>query len=129
MSEISSVNSSFYPGLVEGFAPKSMLPIAPLETEANNNSPQYSGGYSGSNNENVDLNNYYKEVEPVDILSKTGQNLVESAQVLDNTMVIALQNGYSVQDVCNIKLAEMAYKANAFMFKAASEISTFQLDV
>ena len=45
------------------------------------------------------------------------------------TMVIAMQNGYSVQDVCNIRLAEQAYKASAFAFKVANEISTFELDV
>ena len=44
-------------------------------------------------------------------------------------MVIAMQNGYSVQDVCNIRIAEMAYKANAYVFDVASEISTFTLEV
>ena len=44
-------------------------------------------------------------------------------------MVIAMQNGYSVQDVCNIRLAEMAYKANAYVFDAISSMSTFELDV
>ena len=63
------------------------------------------------------------------MLVKTGQNVIESAQALDNTMVIAMQNGYSVQDVCNIRLAEMAYKANAYVFDIASDISTFELKV
>ena len=44
-------------------------------------------------------------------------------------MIVAMQNGYSVQDVCNIRLAEMAYKANAYVFDVANEISTFALDV
>ena len=55
--------------------------------------------------------------------------MVESAQRVDNAMVIALHNGYSVQDVCNMRLAEMAYKANAYIFDAAAELSTFALKV
>ena len=68
-------------------------------------------------------------VKPEDILVKSGQYLVEASKNLDNAMVIAMQNGYSIQDVCNIKLAEQAYKASAYVFKTAGEISTFELDV
>ena len=128
MSELSSLNTSFYPEMLEGFAPKSMLPVPAVDSESS--APAY---YSGNNNsetsKNVDLSNYYNEVRPEDLLTKAGQNLVESAQALGNTMVIAMQNGYSVQEVCNIRLAEMAYKANAYVFDIAHEISTFELDV
>ena len=44
-------------------------------------------------------------------------------------MVSAIQNGYGVNDACNIRLAEMAYRANAFVFEVANEISTFEVDV
>ena len=44
-------------------------------------------------------------------------------------MVVAMQNGFSVQDVCNMKLAEIAYKANAYVFDIASDISTFELKI
>lgn len=127
MDSISSVDTSLYSGLVEGFSPKTMLAVPAVKEENYPEQPAYDANYKSSNN--VDLSNYYNEVQPEDILVKTGQNVVESAQALDNTMVIAMQNGYSVQDVCNIKLAEQAYKANAYVFKAVNELTTFELDV
>jgi len=122
MDSLSSINTNLSPGLIEGFSPKSMQAVPAVQSDSPENQNYYSAG-------TPDLNNYYNEVTPDDILAKTGQSLVESAKVLDNTMVIALQNGYSVQDVCNIKLAEMAYKANAYIFGVATKISTFELDV
>ena len=126
MSEISSINTSFYPELVEGFAPKTTLPVPAVETGVQENTAEYSGGGENSSDfsSTVDLSNYYNEVRPEDLLTKSGQYLVESAGKLDNTMVIAMQNGYSVQDVCNIRLAEMAYKASAYVFDVAEEISS-----
>lgn len=130
MTSITAVDTSFYPGLVEGFAPKSTMPVPAVETESQQDGADYyGGGYSSQDPDYVDLSNYYNEVRPEDLLTKAGQYLVESAQKVDNSMVVAMQNGYSVQDVCNIRLAEMAYKANAYVFDIATEISTFALDV
>lgn len=128
MESLSSIDTSFYPGLIEGFAPKTTMPVPAVEAEKQEAGVYYGGNYKAPT-ENVDLSNYYNEVRPEDLLVKTGQNVIESAQALDNTMVIAMQNGYSVQDVCNIRLAEMAYKANAFVFDSVAKISTFELDV
>ena len=58
-----------------------------------------------------------------DLLTKAGQNVVTSAHALDEAMVNALANGYTVQDICNIKSAEFAYKANCSVFKSTFEIS------
>ena len=128
MNDISSIDTSFYPGLVEGFAPKTLLPVPAIETNTQENTGGYYNEDNGSNTD-VDLSNYYNEVRPEDFLTKSGQYLIESANKLDNTMVIAMQNGYSVQDVCNIRLAEIAYKASAYVFDSAQEMSTFALDV
>ena len=128
MESLSSIDTSFYPGLIEGFAPKTTMPVPAVEAEKQEAGAYYGGNYKAPT-ENVDLSNYYNEVRPEDLLVKTGQNVIESAQALDNTMVVAMQNGYSVQDVCNIRLAEMAYKANAFVFDSVAKISTFELDV
>ena len=128
MESLSSVDTSLYPGLIEGFAPKTTMPVPAVEAEKQEAGVYYGGNYKAPT-ENVDLSNYYNEVRPEDLLVKTGQNVIESAQALDNTMVVAMQNGYSVQDVCNIRLAEMAYKANAFVFDSVAKISTFELDV
>ena len=129
MNSISSVDTSFYSGLVEGFAPKTMLPVPAVESDSGGAVAYYGGGSTSDTATEVDLSNYYNEVRPEDLLTKTGQQVVEAAQILDNTMVVAMQNGYSVQDVCNIRLAEMAYKASARVFDVASEISTFALHV
>ena len=129
MTSISDIDTSFYPGLIEGFAPTTTLPVQAVNADENDEALAYAeNGFSGRDND-VDLSDYYERVRPEDLLAKTGQNVVEAAQVLDNTMVVAMQNGYSVQDVCNIKLAEMAYKANAYVFEVANEISTFTIDV
>ena len=85
--------------------------------------------YASGDNNNVDLSNYYDNIRPEDLLTQAGRNVSKSAQDLDNAMVSALQNGYGVQDACNIRLAEMAYKANAFVFDVAREITTFEVDV
>ena len=130
-SPLSNVDTSFYPGLVEGFAPKTTMPVPALETETQQDGADYyeGGGYSSQEPDYVDLSNYYNEVRPEDLLTKAGQYLIESAQKVDNAMVVAMQNGYSVQDVCNMRLAEMAYKANAYLFDIAADISTFTLKV
>ena len=129
MSEISSVNTSFYPELLEGFAPKTMLPVPAVDSETKSGTTYYGENSYSEAEQEVDLSNYYNEVHPEDLLTKSGQYFIESAQKLDNSMVIAMQNGYSVQDVCNIRLAEMAYKASAHVFDVAEEMSTFALDV
>lgn len=127
MESLSQINTSFYSELLEGFAPKSTAAVPAVQAES---VPQDSDSYRSTYaQDSVDLSNYYNEVKPEDILVKSGQYLVEASKNLDNTMVIAMQNGYSVQDVCNIKLAEQAYRASAFVFKTANEISTFELDV
>lgn len=129
MSDISSINTSFYPELAIGFEPKTTLPVPAVTTESSENHNGYSESYSNNTNEDIDLSNYYNDVRPEDLLTKSGQYLVESRNRLDNLMVIAMQNGYSVQDVCNIRLAEMAYKVNAYVFDIAEDMSTFNLKI
>ena len=128
METSSLTNTSLNNYMIEGFAPKSILPVENVgRNDYVEKEPQ---AYATEDNaETVDLTNYYNEVKPEDILTKTGRHVIESAQALDNTMLIAMQNGYSVQDVCNIRLAEMAYKASAYVFDTAREMTTFELDV
>ena len=131
MSSISSIDTSLYPGLIEGFAPKSLQPVPAFNPEKDS-SPEafaYSGGQNDGNATDFDLSNYYSNIRPEDLLTQAGRNVSESAQDLDNAMVSAIQNGLGVNEACNIRLAEMAYKANAYMFKVASEMSTFMLEV
>ena len=128
METSSLTNTSLNNYMIEGFAPKSVLPVENIGRNdyAEKNLQSYT---AEDNAKTVDLTNYYNEVKPEDLLTKTGRHVIESAQALDNTMVIAMQNGYSVQDVCNIRLAEMAYKASAYVFDSARKMTTFELDV
>ena len=128
METSSLTNTSLSNYMIEGFAPKSVLPVENIGRNdyAEKNLQSYT---AEDNAKTVDLTNYYNEVKPEDLLTKTGRHVIESAQALDNTMVIAMQNGYSVQDVCNIRLAKMAYKASAYVFDSARKMTTFELDV
>lgn len=131
MTSISSIDTSFYPGLIEGFSPQTTQAVPAIQRdEAEDNAAAYyqGGGSSGENSE-VDLSNYYSNIRPEDLLSQAGRNVSQSAEALDNAMVSAVQNGLGVNEACNIKLAEMAYRANAYMFKTAAEVSTFMLEV
>lgn len=122
MTSISSINTSFYPELIEGFAPVSTRAIPALQAEQREEEARAQAALP-------DLSNYYSNIKQEDLLSQTGKNVTKSAEDLDNAMVSALEQGYSVNDACKIKNVEMAYKANAYMFKVASEISTFLLEV
>ena len=57
--------------------------------------------------------------------------LSKSAEDLDNAMVSAIENGYSVNDAVNIKLAQHAYAANCKVFNMIADMqtSTFELTV
>lgn len=131
MSEISSIDTSFYPELAPGYAPKTLQSVVAIGNDRY--SERLSANSYANDNDyqkaDVNLNNYYAQTKIENFIAKAGSDLVASAERLDNTMVIAIQNGYSVQDVCNIRLAEMAYKASANVFDIAEEISTFALDV
>lgn len=116
MSSISSIDTSIYSGLLESTTATTgrNAPEAPAV-------PTYSS--SDAENSRVDLNNYYSNIRPEDLLSMAGDNVVRSAQDLDNVMVSALQNGYSVQDACNIKMAQTAYQANCAVYDSIIEMS------
>ena len=131
MSSISSIDTSLYPGLIEGFVPKSMLPVEAVKADgSSSNLPYYSGGNDSTEYDyGVDLSNYYSNIRPEDLLSQIGQNVVKSAEALDNAMVSALQNGYGVNEACNIRLAQMAYRANSYVFEVVNKLSTFEIDV
>lgn len=129
MTSISSIDTSLYPGLIEGFAPKTTEPIPSFNPQASEGWDGYYNGDNYNSNSEIDLSDYYSNIRPEDLLSQAGRNVIQTAENLDNAMVSAIQNGYGVNEACNIRLAEMAYKANAYVFKVANEISTFELDV
>ena len=131
MNELSSVNTSFYPELAPGYAPKTLQAVVGIKND------QYSQRLDANSyvdesdyqKAEVNLNNYYAQTKIENFMAKAGTDLIASAERLDNSMVQAINNGYSVQDVCNIRLADIAYKASARAFEAAEEMSTFALDV
>ena len=119
MSTITGIDNSVYTGLIESSYPRTLRPVEPYATDDGNSG---SGGYSSSSSD-VDLSNYYRDLEASgDLLNQVSQNVVQSLQTLDQAMVNGLQNGMSVQDVCNIKLAKAAYGANCFVMKSTFEL-------
>ena len=57
------------------------------------------------------------------MLQTVSENLAQSANDLDNAMVSALENGYTVQDAVNIQQAKAAYEANYKVAKSTFEIA------
>lgn len=120
MSSISSIDTSIYSGVIEDIS--SYIPSRNALDVKTPSVQEKEYSY-------VDLSKYYSNIRPDDLLALTGDNVEKSAQDLDNAMVSAIQNGYGVNEACNIKFAQAAYAANCAVFKAACEISTFELEI
>lgn len=122
MSSISSIDTSIYSGLIENrdaVSGRNASESAKVPTLTS----------SDVENSKVDLSNYYSNIRPEDLLTMAGNNVSQSAEALDNAMVSAIQNGYTVQDAVNIHLAKAAYQANCTVFNAINDMSTFELSV
>ncbi len=117
MSSISSIDTSVYSGLIEGMANSA----ARVPQQTDNGTLQTAS--ITPEDTSVDLSGYYSNVLPGDLLQTVSENVVQAAHDLDNAMVTALQNGYSVQDAVNIQLAKTAYEANARVAKTTFELS------
>ena len=115
MTSISSINTTPYSGIVES-----------LRATSGHNAPempkQLTQDSSDIDNNKVDLSNYYSNIRSEDLLSNLGRNVAKSTEDLNNAMVSALENGFSVNDAMNIKRAEVAYKANCAIFKSTVEL-------
>ncbi len=123
MSTIAPVDSSNYSNINN-----SVFPVAPMDTLPTR--VERVGAVAGQGEtereekQNPDLSSYYKNIQPQDPLENPGATLGHDAREVDNVMVSAIANGYSVQAACNMKLAEWAYKADENVVK-----STFEFEV
>jgi hypothetical protein len=122
MSSISSIDTSIYSGIIEDLSS-----YTPSRTALDSKTPAVTREDSST----VDLSNYYSNIRPEDLLANAGDNVAKSAEDLDNAMVSAIENGYSVNDAVNIRLAKNAYQANCTVFNAINDMqkSTFELIV
>ena len=122
MSSISSIDTSIYSGIIEDLSS-----YTPSRTALDSKTPAVPREDSST----VDLSNYYSNIRPEDLLANAGDNVAKSAEDLDNAMVSAIENGYSVNDAVNIRLAKNAYQANCTVFNAINDMqkSTFELIV
>lgn len=115
---VASVNNTLSPNLMPGVI---QVPhtrhdtLAPVEPIVQDNEQGY---------ESFDFSNYNPDIDFEDPVQVSGGNVVHTAEQLGEAMVQALENGFSVQDACNIKMAQIAYKASCAVFK-----STFELTV
>ena len=115
MSSISSIDSSIYSSLIDNLTlPSSRQPIAGVRTSV-------AESYF-SENQPIDLSNYYSDLASRDLLTEVAQNVAQSADALDSAMVNALENGMSVQDACNVNAALHAYKANCAVLQSTFEM-------
>ena len=117
MESISSLNSSLFTDLINSYPvnnsrPQSFKPVEPVEYDFEDDYSSY----------NFSQYPYSDENNSGDPVVTTGENVIQSAQNLENVMVAALENGLSVQDACNIKMAQMAYKASCAVFKTTFEL-------
>lgn len=122
MSSISSIDTSIYSGIIGDLSS-----YTPSRTALDSKTPAVTREDSST----VDLSNYYSNIRPEDLLANAGENVAKSAEDLDNAMVSAIENGYSVNDAVNIKLAQHAYAANCKVFNMIADMqtSTFELTV
>lgn len=114
MSSISGINTSIYSGLIEDISS-----YIPSRSALDTKTPAVNRDEAST----IDLSNYYSNVLPGDVLQTVAENVVQSAHDLDNAMVQALENGYTVQDACNIQMAKAAYAANCRVAKSTFELS------
>lgn len=114
MSSISSINTSDYSMLLDSLS------------ATRNYSQTNSGAKSVATedlNSGIDLSNYYQNLASGDLLQTVAENVVKSSNDLNNAMVNALENGYTVQDAVNIQEAKVAYEANCRAAKSTFEIA------
>ena len=109
------INNSFFPVVPMDTLPSGMGKVDAVKTQDKGDA---------DTKQNPDLSAYYNNVVSQENSNNSGTNLVKSAQELDNVMISALSNGYSVQSACNMRLAELAYNANARVFE-----STFEFEI
>ena len=121
MDSISSINTQLSPELLTSSFPVPQTrhsTMAPVEAIKNDSEQGY---------ESYDFTSYNPDVEGGDPLTTAGNAVANSVGNLGDAMISALENGFSVQDACNIKLAQIAYKASCAVFKTA--ISTFDIGI
>ena len=68
------------------------------------------------------LSGYYSDPETTDLYTEVSNNVIKSAEVLENVMSQALENGFGVQDAVNMTRAMRAYQANCAVAKTTFEI-------
>lgn len=115
MSSISSINTSDYSYLLDS--------IATLNGYTSKTASSSAIPAVEETNQGVNLNDYYKNLASGDLLQTVAENIVQSSNDLNNAMVNALENGYTVQDAVNIQEAKAAYEANCRVAKSTFEIA------
>lgn len=115
MSSISAINTSDYSILMDS--------ISAANSYTNNVTSKEAVPAVEDSTQSVDLSNYYKDLASSDLLQTVSENVVQASNDLNNAMVNALENGYTVQDAVNIQQAKSAYEANCRVAKSTFEIA------
>jgi len=121
MTVANSIDTSVFSQLIDSlgtFPARDSLyrTVEPVQTETGK-------GSSGGSYQDVDLSSYYSDIENSDLLTLVGENVKQASEALENAMMSALENGMSVEDVCNLKSCMAAYKASCYVAKSTFELS------
>ena len=122
MSSVESIDVSQYTSAMYPIVYDSMDPVKAIgsyENERGQNAAAYT-----RTTPKVDLNNYYSNVAPPESYTDLGRGLINAERQLNEAVSDAVQNGMSIQNAVNIRMAVTAYQANAEVLK-----STFELTV
>lgn len=111
---IAPVDNSLYLGLING------IETFPAKGSLNAAVP---AAYTQERdfNTSADLSGYYSDPETTDLYTEVSNNVIKSAEVLENVMSQALENGFGVQDAVNMTRAMRAYQANCAVAKSTFE--------
>lgn len=119
MSSISSIDTSTYSMLLDGFAEvqRSLGSATTVNSTAKIPALTRDDAY-----QDVDLSRYYDDITSGDLLQTVSENVVQASNDLSNALLSALENGYTVQYAVNIQQAKCAYEANCRVAKSTFEL-------
>lgn len=119
MSSISSIDTSAYSMLLDSIGETQRALGSATTVNSTDKIPALTRDDAY---QDVDLSNYYENLASGDLLQTVAENVVKASNDLDNAMVNALENGYTVQDAVNIQQAKYAYEANCRVAKSTFEL-------
>ena len=123
MSELSSIDMSAYTTPYAASQEVSFRPVSPVDYQKQEMQSYYAADdYDDSE---VDLSNYYSNVQPPEFSSDVLSDVVQAEHNFGEAVMSAIANGMDPQSAVNIQVAKAAYIASVKVAEVAN--STFEL--